>query len=108
VLLEGGAASHRAILSEYNLTLLDQIIGMVVTATLVSYTFYSFDATTALAHSKMLLTVPFVFYMLARYLYLVHVKQLGGAPDELLLEDRPLLVNSVFWALAVVGLIYLW
>ena len=108
VLLEGGAASHRAILSEYNLPLLDQIIGMVVTATLVSYTFYSFDATTALAHSKMLLTVPFVFYMLARYLYLVHVKQLGGAPDELLLEDRPLLVNSVFWALAVVGLIYLW
>ena len=108
VLLEGGAASHRAILSEYNLPLLDQIIGMVVTATLVSYTFYSFDATTALAHSKMLLTVPFVFYMLARYLYLVHVKQLGGAPDELLLEDRPLLVNSAFWALAVVGLIYLW
>ena len=55
-------------MSEYNLPLLDQIISMVVTATLVSYTFYSFDATTALAHSKMLLTVPFVFYMLARYL----------------------------------------
>lgn len=108
VLLEEGAASHRAILSEYNLPLLDQIISMVVTATLVSYTFYSFDATTALAHSKMLLTVPFVFYMLARYLYLVHVKHLGGAPDELLVEDRPLLVNSVLWAVAVVVLIYVW
>lgn len=108
VLLEGDAANHRAILSEYNLPLLDQIIGMVVTATLVAYTFYSFDATTALAHSKMLLTVPFVFYMLTRYLYLVHVKHLGGAPDELLLEDRPLLINSIFWAISVVLLIYVW
>jgi len=108
VLLEGEAANHRAILSEYNLPLLDQIIGMVVTATLVAYTFYSFDATTALAHSKMLLTVPFVFYMLTRYLYLVHVKHLGGAPDELLFEDRPLLINSILWAVAVVVLIYIW
>lgn len=108
VLLEGDAGNHRASLVEYNLPLLDQIIGMVVTATLVSYTFYSFDATTALAHSKMLLTVPFVFYFLARYLYLVHVKHLGGAPEELLLEDRPLLINGILWALSVVILIYVW
>ncbi|MCB0056329.1 MAG: decaprenyl-phosphate phosphoribosyltransferase, partial [Caldilineaceae bacterium] len=102
VLLEEGAGNHRSSLLEYNLPLLDQIIGMVVTATLVAYTFYSFDATTALAHSRMLLTVPFVFYFLTRYLYLVHVKHLGGAPDELLLEDRPLLINSVLWAVSVV------
>lgn len=108
VLLEEGAGSHRSSLLEYNLPLLDQIIGMVVTATLVAYTFYSFDATTALAHSRMLLTVPFVFYFLTRYLYLVHVKHLGGAPDELLLEDRPLLINSVLWAVSVVLLIYVW
>lgn len=108
VLLEGEASNHRAILSEYNLPLLDQLIAVVVTATFVAYTFYSFDATTALAHSKMLLTVPFVFYMLARYLYLVHVKGLGGAPDELLIEDRPLLINSILWAVAVIVLIYLW
>ena len=108
VLLEDDAGNHRSSLLEYNLPLLDQIIGMVVTATLVAYTFYSFDATTALAHSRMLLTVPFVFYFLTRYLYLVHVKHLGGAPDELLIEDRPLLVNSALWAVSVVLLIYVW
>ena len=108
MLLEGDAGNHRSSLLEYNLPLLDQIIGMVVTATLVAYTFYSFDATTALAHSRMLLTVPFVFYFLTRYLYLVHVKHLGGAPDELLIEDRPLLVNSALWAVSVVLLIYVW
>jgi len=108
VLLESGASHHRASLAEYNLPLLDQIITIVTTSTLVAYAFYSFDATTALAHNKMLVTVPFVFYFIARYLYLVHVKHLGGAPDELLLEDRPLLINSVLWAVTVVFVIYLW
>lgn len=108
VLLEGDASNHRASLAEYNLPLLDQIITIITTSTLVAYTFYSFDAATALAHNKMLITVPFVFYFIARYLYLVHVRHLGGAPDELLLEDRPLLINSALWALTVVVLIYLW
>ncbi len=108
VLLEGDASNHRASLAEYNLPLLDQIITIITTSTLVAYTFYSFDAATALAHNKMLVTVPFVFYFIARYLYLVHVKHQGGAPDELLLEDKPLLVNSALWALTVVVLIYVW
>jgi 4-hydroxybenzoate polyprenyltransferase len=108
VLLEGDAHQHRRSLAEYNLPLLDQMITIITTSTLIAYTFYSFDAATALAHNKMLVTVPFVFYFIARYLYLVHVKGLGGAPDELLLEDKPLLVNSALWALAVVVLIYIW
>lgn len=108
VLLEGSAGQHRRSLAEYNLPLLDQIITIITTSTLIAYTFYSFDAATALAHNKMLVTVPFVFYFIARYLYLVHVKGLGGAPDELVLEDKPLLINSGLWALAVVVLIYIW
>lgn len=54
----------------------------------------------------MLLTVPFVFYFIARYLYLIHVRKQGGAPDELLLQDRPLLINSLLWMATVVALIY--
>jgi 4-hydroxybenzoate polyprenyltransferase len=106
VLLAGSAGQHRASLQEYNLPLLDQIITIITTSTLIAYTLYSFDSATALAHDRMLITVPFVFYFIARYLYLVHVKGLGGAPDELLLEDKPLLINSALWALTVVMLIY--
>jgi 4-hydroxybenzoate polyprenyltransferase len=105
-LLAEDAASHRASLEQYNLHFLDQLIGLVTTSTLVSYTLYTFEAQTALAGGRMLLTVPFVFYFIARYLYLIHVRKLGGAPDELLLKDGPLLVNSVLWALTVVVLIY--
>ncbi|OUC08238.1 phosphoribose diphosphate:decaprenyl-phosphate phosphoribosyltransferase, partial [Litorilinea aerophila] len=48
-LLADDAGNHRSSLAEYNLPLLDQIIGMVTTSTLVAYTFYSFEAQTALA-----------------------------------------------------------
>jgi 4-hydroxybenzoate polyprenyltransferase len=107
-LLAGDAGNHRASLDQYNLQLLDQLIGLVTTSTLIAYTLYSFEAKTALVgDGRMLLTVPFVFYFIARYLYLIHVRKKGGAPDELLLRDRPLLVNSALWALAVVGLLYL-
>ncbi len=108
VLLEGDARNHRASLGQYNLTLIDQLIVMVTTSIFIAYTLYTFEAPTALASDgRMLLTVPFVFYFLARYLYLIHVEHRGGAPDELLLEDHPLLVNSALWALTVVLLIYL-
>jgi 4-hydroxybenzoate polyprenyltransferase len=105
-LLAGDAGSHRASLQEYNVYLLDQLIGLVTTSTLVAYTLYSFEAPTALAGWRMLLTVPFVFYFIARYLYLIHVRKLGGAPDELLVKDRPLLINAALWGLTVVTLIY--
>jgi 4-hydroxybenzoate polyprenyltransferase len=108
-LLTDGAASHRASLEQYNLALLDQLIGIVTTSTLVAYTFYSFESKTALVEDdRMLLTVPFVFYFIARYLYLIHVKKLGGAPDELLLKDKPLLINSALWGLSVMVIIYFW
>ena len=79
----------------------------MTTSILIAYTLYSFEAETALvSNGRMLLTVPFVFYGLARYLYLIHVRKLGGAPDELLLKDKPSLVNAMLWMLTVVALIY--
>ena len=106
-LLAGEAANHRASLDHYNVALLDQLIGLVTTSTLVAYTLYTIEAPTALAGWRMLLTAPFVLYFIARYLYLIHVRKEGGAPDELLLRDRPLLVNSALWAATVVTLIYI-
>lgn len=106
-MLGGEAVNHRTSLGQYSLELLDQLTVMVTTSVLIAYTLYTFEAPTALAgNGRMLITVPFVFYFLARYLYLIHVRKLGGAPDELLIEDRPLLINAVLWAMTVVVLIY--
>ncbi len=108
-LLQNNAAAHRSSLQEYNLPLLDQIMSLVTTSTFVAYTFYSFEAQTALVRDgRMLLTTPFVFFAIVRYLYLIHVQKKGGAPDELIFEDRPLLIDGLLWMVAVVLLIYVW
>lgn len=108
-LLQDDAAAHRSSLQEYNLPLLDQIMSLVTTSTFVTYTFYSFEAQTALVRDgRMLLTTPFVFFVIVRYLYLIHVQKRGGAPDELIFEDRPLLITGVLWVVSIVVLLYVW
>lgn len=104
--LEGRAAT-RAILSEYTVPLLDQIIAIVTGALIVGYTFYTFSAPQLPPNHLMMLTVPFVVYGLFRYLYLVHVKHEGGAPDELALKDRPLQAAFILWGLSAIIVIYL-
>ncbi|MBX3010716.1 MAG: decaprenyl-phosphate phosphoribosyltransferase [Caldilineaceae bacterium] len=106
-LLQNDAAAHRSSLQEYNLPLLDQIMSLVTTSTFVTYTFYCFEAHTAIVRDgRMLLTTPFVFFAIVRYLYLIHVQKRGGAPDELIFEDRPSLINGLLWVVTVVLLIY--
>lgn len=108
-LLAGNAAQHRASLGQYNLALLDQIISIVTTSIFITYTLYTFEAQTSLAgNGQMLLSVPFVFYGIVRYLYLIHVERLGGAPDELLLKDRHLAATCLLWMVVVVVVIYWW
>jgi 4-hydroxybenzoate polyprenyltransferase len=108
VLLADGAISHRAILGEYNPYLLDQMISVVTSSTLVAYAFYTISPETEQRfHTGLLgLTLPFPLYGIFRYLYLVHRKDLGGSPSELLLTDRPLLLCVGLWALAVIAIIY--
>ena len=108
ILLREAASGHRSSLKQYNLPFLDQILGIVTTSGLISYTFYSFEAETALADpSRMMLTVPLIVFVVFRYLYLIHVEERGGAPDDLLFADRPLFAAVVLWVLSVVAVIYI-
>ncbi len=54
----------------------------------------------------MMLTIPFVIYGVFRYLYLVHVKGAGGAPEDLLLSDWALMSTVVLWGISVVLILY--
>ncbi len=105
-LLTDNANNHRSVLANYNLQLIDQLISIVSTATVVAYTFYTFSAENLPKNHAMMLTTPFVLYGVFRYLYLIHVRHEGGAPDELVLKDKPLLATFVMWGLAAVGVLY--
>ena len=47
-----------------------------------------------------------MIYGIFRYLYLVHRKEQGGSPSDVLLTDRPLLAAVALWAAAVVAIVY--
>lgn len=102
-----GRTSTRAILGEYNLPLLDQIISIVTAAALVAYSFYTFSAPQLPANHSMMLTIPFVLYGIFRYLYLVHVRGEGGAPEEIVFKDRPIQIAGALWAASVVLVLYI-
>ncbi|MBN1319080.1 MAG: decaprenyl-phosphate phosphoribosyltransferase [Anaerolineales bacterium] len=105
-LLKEDANNHRAILDDYTLPLLDQIIIIVVAATIIAYALYTFSAEGLPENHLMMLTIPFVLYGFFRYLYLIQVKDKGGVPDEILLGDPPFLLNCVLWAASVVAILY--
>jgi len=108
VLLADGAIGHRRILEEYSPYLLDQMIGVVTASTLMAYMLYATSHETAdrFGTSLLGLTIPFPLYGIFRYLYLVHRKEGGGSPAELLLNDRPLLACVALWAVGVAVIIY--
>jgi 4-hydroxybenzoate polyprenyltransferase len=106
-LLAKGAGSHRKALEGYTLPLLDQYIMIVSGTTIVAYSLYTFSAPNVPENHSMMLTIPFVVYTIFRYLYLVQVKQEGGAPEEVLLTDRPFQIAMGMWAITVLLIFYL-
>jgi len=107
VLLNENANAHRSIFDEYSLPLLDDMIRLVAACTAMAYSLYTFSAPNLPQNHTMMLTIPFVLYGLFRYMYLVHIKGEGGTPEDLLFQDKPLLLDIVMWGLTVVAVLYL-
>ena len=109
VWLEDEATSHRRILTEYSPYFLDQMIAVVTASTVVAYCFYTLspEVEQKLNTKYLSLTLPFVMYGIFRYLYLIHQKEAGGNPTQMLLSDKPILINIILWILAVLIILYL-
>ena len=97
VLLQEDAKNHRAILSEYSVPFLDEMINVVISAAIVAYSLYTFTAVNVPPNHLMMLTIPFPIYGLFRYLYLIHIRGETWAPDEVLLRDRPIQLTVLAW-----------
>lgn len=107
VLLTTSANTHRKVLDGYTIPLLDQLITIVSSTTVVAYSLYTFSAPNLPQNHTMMLTIPFVLYGIFRYLFLIHLKDAGGEPEELLLTDRPLQATVVLWGISVFVFLYL-
>jgi 4-hydroxybenzoate polyprenyltransferase len=102
--LEKGGTDHRRTLGDYSAAMLDQMLGITASATLMSYCLYTFmpNPITGKPHEAMMITVPFVVYGLLRYLFLIQSRNAGSSPEVVLLEDRPMLVNVFLYVLAAI------
>ncbi len=105
-LLEGSAATHRRNLELYSKPLLDELIMIVAAAAIMAYSLYTFSAPNLPKSHSMMLTIPFVLYGIFRYLYLVHREDGGGAPEQILIEDRPMLLTVFLWGVTAVVILY--
>jgi 4-hydroxybenzoate polyprenyltransferase len=107
--LEGDADAHRASLAHYSLELIDQMNVVVIAAAIMAYSLYTFFAPNLPridSQPLMMLTIPFVLYAFFRYLYLILVKKQGGTPEEIVLGDRPFIVDLVLYGATVLILMY--
>ncbi len=119
-LLSGIAASHRRTLLSYPVQLLDGLVFMMATATLITYSLFTFNAPEniqkeffsaflprTLDSPKMLmLTIPIVVYGVFRYLYLIFEKSEGESPEKVLITDRPLFFAVLSWIILVIFILY--
>ena len=93
------ASATRHSLRDYTLPFLDQLLGVAVTSTLITYSLYTFQAG-ANGDSILMLTVPCVIVGVFRYLYLVYVRAQGEEPDRLLFTD-PQILGAVLVCLLI-------
>jgi len=106
-LLNGQKSNNtRKVLSSYTLTYLDQLIMIVLTITIVTYSLYTFFAPNLPENQITMLTIPFVIYGVFRYLFLIQVEGRGEAPEEIILTDRPFQVNLILWTISILLIFY--
>ncbi len=109
VLLESAAGSHRRSLVDYSIEFLDSVMNICAGAAVLTYALYTrADQTIERVGSRaMLITIPFVIYGVFRYLFLIHRRQAGGDPVQILFRDRPTMLNLLLWILTAAIVIYL-
>lgn len=109
LLMRQVANSHRPVLEQYTIPLVDILTAVVTPVTLITYILYTLDSTTmARFHSsKLYLTAAFVVFGIFRYLYLIHRKDLGGSPTQLVIKDQPLRTAILAWVVTFGIIVYI-
>ena len=104
VLVGADAAPGRPVLEGYSLELVDQLVAVVAASTIIAYSLYTF---TARDSNALMVTIPFVVFGVFRYLLLIHRRDLGEEPEEVLLTDAPILVCAAAWAATAAAILLL-
>ncbi len=81
------AAESRSSLGGYSRTLLDHLISITAASSVISYSLYAIQSSTAQSHPLLALTIPFPVFGIFRYLQITFRDNDSGSPDLVLLRD---------------------
>jgi 4-hydroxybenzoate polyprenyltransferase len=99
LMLEGSVGGTRKILADYSPAMLQEFQAITTSGTIISYALYTVLGSPT---DWLLLTLPFVLYVIFRYIYLMDQKGEGAAPDETLMRDKPILATAALYLVTVV------
>jgi 4-hydroxybenzoate polyprenyltransferase len=94
VLVGAQATPGRPVLEGYSLELVDQLVGVVASSTVIAYSLYT---VTARPSKALMMTIPFVLFGIFRYLLLIHRDDIGEEPEHVLLTDVPIIIAVGGW-----------
>ena len=102
------SSGQRWVLSKYNLYFIDQMVSVLTSSIVVAYMFYTVDVQTVerFGSNHLIYSIPFVYYGLFRYLYLVHKREAPEDPTILLFSDRVMQINLLLWISVCIAVIY--
>jgi 4-hydroxybenzoate polyprenyltransferase len=97
-------ASSRPVLEHYSLPFLDQMVALVTTGTVISYSIYAVDS--PIVGSEMMWTIPPMVYGIFRYLYLVYDRADDRSIAAMVSRDRGMLAAGAAFVLAAFAVLY--
>lgn len=107
-LLEQKTTIYRKVLDKYNVYFIDQMISVITSSIVVVYMLYTIDARTVkeFGTKHLMLSIPFVYYGIFRYLYLIHKLRKEGDPTRILMFDKKMQISIALWIMVCIGVIY--
>lgn len=99
---------QRKVLIDYDIKFADQLNTIAATGTIICYALYTVSEKTIRTFNteNLIYTTPFVIYGMFRYLYLIHKKNMGENPEQIVITDIPLILNAFLWFLTAFLIIY--
>lgn len=101
-------SNTRKVLNDYSIVFADQMATIAAAGTVIAYALYTVsERTREIFHTENLIfTTPFVVFGIFRYLFLVHKKNLGENPTQIITTDIPMIINILLWVVTSIGIIY--
>jgi 4-hydroxybenzoate polyprenyltransferase len=96
--------NSRPVLEHYSLPFLDQMVAMVTTGTVISYSIYAVNS--PIIGNKMMWTIPPVVYGIFRYLYLIYDRADDRSTAAMVAEDKGMIVAGAVWVVTAFTLLY--